>query len=181
VLTFYGGCQQVWHFCPKKSYHGPFFNDGAIGKRSVHVCTVTASAGLTMQCWAMRVETCRNRVTTGYKSAGCYRWWWYSLNSQIAFNFWITLVITACFMKECGWKCGSYLLNELRFLYFSLFSIRKRWYSTITLHFSSPLLVRIVLIYLPRKQWRVFCVNIGLHSVIHRVSCNTASRNASSN
>jgi hypothetical protein len=41
-------------------------NDGAIGKRSVHVCTVTASARLTMECWEMHVETCQNRVTTGY-------------------------------------------------------------------------------------------------------------------
>jgi hypothetical protein len=43
------------------------FNCGTIGKRSVHVCIVTASARLTMECWAVHVETCQNHLTTGYK------------------------------------------------------------------------------------------------------------------
>jgi hypothetical protein len=66
MLTYFDGCQQVCLFCPTKSYHGLLFNDGAIGNRGVHVCTVTASARLTMECWTVYVETCQNWVTTGY-------------------------------------------------------------------------------------------------------------------
>jgi hypothetical protein len=91
MLTFFDGCQQVLPFCQNKHYHGPLFNDGTIGKRSVHVCIIIASARLIKECWAMYVETCQNRVTTGYNRLAAVGGW-YSLNSQIVFTLLIALV-----------------------------------------------------------------------------------------
>jgi hypothetical protein len=35
--------------CPKKSYHGMLFKDGANGEQRVHVYTVIAAARMTME------------------------------------------------------------------------------------------------------------------------------------
>jgi hypothetical protein len=42
-------------------------------------------------CWNLSESSYK-----GLQSVGCY-WWWYWLNSQTAFTFWITLVITVVY------------------------------------------------------------------------------------
>jgi hypothetical protein len=112
VITFFDGCQQVWPFCPRKSYHGPFFNDRAIGRRSVHVCIVTASAGLKMECWAMRAETCQNRVTTGYNRlaviGGGTR-----LIHKLPLLFELPSYITPDFLSPWGFMLSPFGSNEM--------------------------------------------------------------------
>jgi hypothetical protein len=113
-------------FCPKKSYHSTLFNDGAIRKWSVHVCSHLFSQTDTGEL----CDACFNLPESSFnllQSVGCYHWW-YSLNLQISFTFWITFLFwdgpsSCCYY---WYHLHFYIPHVLYFcssLYFKLFLV----------------------------------------------------------